>query len=155
MFVIAPILCMTANGWLVVVRKGVVMVSKEKCAFLRNGECLLHHGPCSCNPLTLRCADGVRRAKSFHGMRNRNWVKEYDLRTENGRFRFNTRAVSGGEVYSQCKSKKRYPTEYRAREIARRRERSGGINLRVYPCHFCGGYHLTSHIDNCGENVAA
>ena len=131
------------------------MVSKEKCAFLRKGECLFHRGPCSCNPLTLRCPDGVRRAHLRYRIEEWQWVDKYDLRTKAGRFKCATRNVRKAEVYAQCGKKKRYPTEYRAREIARRRIRSGSGGLRVYPCHFCGGYHLTSHVDTCHDNGMA
>ena len=125
------------------------MVSKEKCAFLRKGgECLLHRGQCLCGLLTHYCDDGVRRVTPHPKQVKFSWNKAYDLRTVEGRMRFAAHHSSGGVVYSQCGKKKRYRTEYRAKEIARRRERSSGVLLRVYPCNFCAGFHLTKKIEN-------
>ena len=151
-----PIFSDKAHGGSIKSKIGDVMVSREKCAFLRkDGVCLLHHGQCTCNVITSRCPDGVRHAKPHPSMDERRWVDMYDMRTSQGRMRFATRNTRRGEVYAQCSKKMRYPTEYRAREVARRRTRSGSGELRVYRCHFCGGYHLTSHIDIHHDEVAA
>ena len=151
-----PIFSNKAHGGPIKSKIGDAMVSKEKCAFLRkDGVCLLHHGQCTCNVITSRCPDGVRHAKPHPSMDGWRWVDMYDMRTPQGRMRFATRNTRRGEVYAQCSKKMRYPTEYRAREVARRRARSGSGELRVYRCHFCGGYHLTSHIDIHHDEVAA
>lgn len=47
-------------------------------------------------------------------------------------------------IHDGCAGKKRYPTEDRAEVAARGVWSSGRVALRVYGCHACGGYHLTS-----------
>ena len=156
MAMIFPIFSNKAHGESIKSKMGDVMVSREKCAFLRkDGGCLLHHVQCTCNVVTLRCPDGVRRAKPHPNMDEWRWVDTYDLRTPQGRMKFAIRNSPRGAVYAQCGKKMRYSTEYRAREVARCRARSGSGELRVYPCRFCGGYHLTSHIDIHHDEVAA
>lgn len=132
------------------------MVDRCKCAFLRkDGRCVLHHAQCSCNPLTLKCPDGVRRSHAHPNMDTWHFSDEYDKHTARGRFAFATRNVSRKTVYGQCTKKERYATEYRAREVARKRQRSCGVELRVYHCHFCNGYHLTHKTDGLNKDVAA
>lgn len=42
-----------------------------------------------------------------------------------------------------CACKHRYPDETSARAVARKRKAAAGVELRVYACTDCGGYHLT------------
>jgi hypothetical protein len=44
---------------------------------------------------------------------------------------------------TSCLAKKRYSTEAHAMEIAAKCLRLRGAVLRVYPCSYCGGHHLT------------
>ncbi|MDQ3956043.1 MAG: hypothetical protein M3285_10910 [Actinomycetota bacterium] len=42
-----------------------------------------------------------------------------------------------------CDRKRRYASAREAEETARhRREESGELDLGVYPCRFCGGWHI-------------
>jgi hypothetical protein len=45
-----------------------------------------------------------------------------------------------------CYGKHRYPTEKDARRVRHKRREASGVELRVYPCYVCGGYHLTSSL---------
>lgn len=50
------------------------------------------------------------------------------------------------DQWNQCGSKVRYRTEeeaMRMRAGARRKGYRNAETLRVYPCRFCGGFHLT------------
>lgn len=54
-----------------------------------------------------------------------------------------------------CGGKNVYETRAEAEKIARDEElifANGGLELDVYKCAFCGGWHLTSH-KNPGENL--
>lgn len=48
------------------------------------------------------------------------------------------------QMWSGCLKKSRYPTEDCARSLAKRAKRARGVNLRVYYCMLCQGFHLTS-----------
>jgi hypothetical protein len=42
-----------------------------------------------------------------------------------------------------CQKKRRYATSSEAEDTARhRREESGEKDLEIYPCRFCGGWHI-------------
>jgi hypothetical protein len=42
-----------------------------------------------------------------------------------------------------CERKKRYPTAREAEAVcAHRRRESGQLDLEIYPCTFCGGWHI-------------
>lgn len=42
-----------------------------------------------------------------------------------------------------CESKRRYATSSEAESTARhRREESGELDLDIYPCRFCNGWHI-------------
>ena len=118
------------------------MVAKEQCAWITDdGFCRWHKKQC------VRTSPGACEA-CVHRARSRKvnycWMmKEYDKHTAKGRMQFYTREAKGWEVFSQCKGKRRYADEFRAREVARLRMRSGSEPLRVYHCEFCDGYHLT------------
>lgn len=45
---------------------------------------------------------------------------------------------------NSCYSKKRYSTEEYAQKLANKRAYERKVKLRVYGCHVCGGYHITS-----------
>jgi hypothetical protein len=45
---------------------------------------------------------------------------------------------------SSCFTKKRYPTEPLAQKVANIKAYERKVKLRVYGCHLCGGYHITS-----------
>jgi len=50
-----------------------------------------------------------------------------------------------GHEWGQCKSKGRARTEGDGHKMIASRRRHGWTGyLRVYPCNFCGGFHLTS-----------
>lgn len=42
-----------------------------------------------------------------------------------------------------CKRKVRYGTERKALSVADRRWKKARVELRVYPCPLCQGFHLT------------
>lgn len=42
-----------------------------------------------------------------------------------------------------CLRKKRYGDPALAEQVADRCWRKRGVELRVYPCTYCGGFHLT------------
>jgi hypothetical protein len=42
-----------------------------------------------------------------------------------------------------CQDKRFYSTPERATTAATQRSKASGVNLRVYGCQACGGYHLT------------
>lgn len=58
-------------------------------------------------------------------------------------------AVPGAEysVAFGCKRKVRYGTERKALRVADRRFRKVGVELRVYSCPLCQGFHLTKKKD--------
>lgn len=46
---------------------------------------------------------------------------------------------------SSCYRKNRFPTEKEAKkfyENYKRKNKEANHNLHVYPCHYCGGYHI-------------
>jgi hypothetical protein len=47
---------------------------------------------------------------------------------------------------ASCYSKKRYSTEDLAKKVADKTWHSRYVRLRVYPCYYCGGYHLTKRL---------
>lgn len=51
----------------------------------------------------------------------------------------------GREAWRSCGRKVRYPHELAATRVALEAMRRGAPPLWVYPCRFCGGWHLTSH----------
>lgn len=44
-----------------------------------------------------------------------------------------------------CKGKRRYPSEYEARKLWAEAEGKTGVELRIYRCVICHGFHFTSH----------
>lgn len=46
-------------------------------------------------------------------------------------------------LVGSCLRKQRYKTETRARDVALRCKAARNVDLRVYWCGSCGGYHLT------------
>lgn len=48
------------------------------------------------------------------------------------------------KITSQCFKKRRYDRETDARFAAQKRESAGNVLLRVYKCHICEGFHLSS-----------
>lgn len=46
-----------------------------------------------------------------------------------------------------CLRKKRYSTGRFALKVAARMLRDRGVELRAYFCSYCGGWHLTSKVD--------
>lgn len=54
--------------------------------------------------------------------------------------------VRKGLVFSDCGKKKRYDTQHRATEVARKIKESRGVVLRSYYCDHCKGYHLTKSL---------
>lgn len=56
-----------------------------------------------------------------------------------------------------CKKKVRYATKALAEVAAKKSERFSKYSIRVYPCHWCGEWHLTStspwhfYDDECGK----
>lgn len=51
----------------------------------------------------------------------------------------------GRDAHNSCGRKCRYPHELAATRVALQAMRKGAPPLWVYPCRFCGGWHLTSH----------
>lgn len=122
------------------------------CAWNRGGYCLIRKGDCDC-VCGGDCSDRVakmarkgkqRRAHTFHG----GFLRHEILQSPKARMRRLTYGIDRGVIYSQCTSKKRYPTEYRANEIRRLCMRSRKQELRVYHCRWCDGYHLTSKVNH-------
>ena len=66
-------------------------------------------------------------------------------RTLDRRRRAEAAAEGGREGYASCSRKVRYPNELCATRAALSSMRRGAPPLYVYPCRFCGGWHLTSH----------
>jgi len=54
-------------------------------------------------------------------------------------------ARHGRHGHGACGRKVRYRGEVEALRAALRAMRNGAPPLWVYPCRFCGGWHLTSH----------
>lgn len=55
-----------------------------------------------------------------------------------------------------CTGKNRYKTAKAAGTAADKAKRERGANLRVYPCVFCDGYHLTkTDLETFANNQAA
>ena len=50
-------------------------------------------------------------------------------------------------IEASCGSKKRYSSIEYAGQLAAKLKAERGVNLRIYPCMFCGGFHLTSSED--------
>jgi len=46
--------------------------------------------------------------------------------------------------HSECGKKKRYETEWEARDTASHQARTTGRELNVYQCNWCRGWHLSS-----------
>ncbi|MGW3400757.1 hypothetical protein [Streptomyces zhihengii] len=47
-----------------------------------------------------------------------------------------------------CLGKDRYPTRRAAKKDASRIRRTGGPNLRPYPCRYCGRHHIGNRPGN-------
>ncbi|MBR3383690.1 MAG: hypothetical protein IKG69_00520 [Atopobiaceae bacterium] len=54
-------------------------------------------------------------------------------------------AQHGAHGHGACGRKVRHRSETEALRAALRAMRKGAPPLWVYPCRFCGGWHLTSH----------
>ena len=131
------------------------MIEVCECAWrTKDGFCRLHKVPCTCAHDCSVCADAVRRAQPLQ-KKSVSRRQIYDTRTVKGRMQFATQGVCGGIVYSQCTGKTRYPTWSRAAEVMRSRIRHGSGPLRIYPCQFCGGYHLTHKMQHEKVNGTA
>lgn len=50
-------------------------------------------------------------------------------------------------IQKSCGNKSRYPTPESAGNYAAKCKRDRGVDLRIYSCAFCGGFHLTSVLD--------
>ena len=48
------------------------------------------------------------------------------------------------KIDKSCRSKRRYNTRKEARDKASILTKRYGNPLEAYPCHVCGGYHLTT-----------
>jgi len=48
--------------------------------------------------------------------------------------------------YFSCSRKVRYATQSEATRQARKAEKERGVEIRVYFCNFCNGYHLTKQM---------
>jgi hypothetical protein len=44
---------------------------------------------------------------------------------------------------TSCFLKRKYPTHTKANQVKKDQERNGSVELRVYHCEICDGYHLT------------
>ena len=51
-----------------------------------------------------------------------------------------------------CYRKKRYLNEVLARQVARHAGIKRNVDLRVYGCELCGGYHITKSLHAYGQN---
>jgi hypothetical protein len=52
--------------------------------------------------------------------------------------------MSAARIWGECRRKKRYRGRLAAnRARARSEARTPGLQLRIYSCEHCGGYHLT------------
>ena len=49
--------------------------------------------------------------------------------------------------YKMCINKKRYASEKQAMNVAAKVKADRNIELRAYPCPYCGKWHLTSKVD--------
>lgn len=49
--------------------------------------------------------------------------------------------------YKMCIKKKRYASEAQANKVAERIKIDRNIELRAYPCPYCGKWHLTHKVD--------
>lgn len=50
------------------------------------------------------------------------------------------------DPFLSCAQKQRYSTEKLARHVAHKAAQRAGHPIRTYPCHFCGGFHLTKSL---------
>ena len=120
------------------------MCRKCKCAYLRaNGYCLMHKEACNVQNPDEKCSDGVVRALPSRERHFWKCLEEWDMNTPRGRLAFKTRKSRGHEVYRTCLRKRRFVdfnfAHKKALELTRKRD----LDLFVYECPFCGGYHLT------------
>lgn len=75
--------------------------------------------------------------KSSERLRKRRWAKE---KRERDRLSKNLKGNAG---HRQCGRKGRYPDEISALLAAQRVSQLHGIDLYVYHCDICNGWHLT------------
>jgi hypothetical protein len=45
-------------------------------------------------------------------------------------------------VWSECRKKRRYETPHEAMRAGNVRTEEAGVELHVYPCNYCDGWHL-------------
>lgn len=55
-----------------------------------------------------------------------------------------TREIDRKRAYHSCGRKRRYRDHWEAQRAQRKAEAERGQPLRIYDCHLCKGYHLTS-----------
>ena len=120
------------------------MVTKGRCAFLRDGYCPFRRDKCKWERDDAPCPDAVRRVVHIHSSHAKlHRIGDPHLETAAGRFSKHTRGAYGGEVYWSCKRKSRYRTESDANRAARKMEVRYGKKMFSYYCKYCSGYHLT------------
>ena len=56
--------------------------------------------------------------------------------------------------HSSCLKKSRYSTYDRAMSLVRKVKKDRGVDLRVYYCSICSGFHLTKQMENRHEPKA-
>lgn len=52
---------------------------------------------------------------------------------------------------ASCQGKQRFSSFRRARQIARLQAQRRHEALSPYPCHFCGGFHIGTHLGQDGD----
>lgn len=120
------------------------MVTKCRCAFLRDGYCPFIRAKCKWEHDDAPCPNAVRRVVHMHSNQIKSQkIVDPHLETAAGRYSKHTCAAYGGIVYWSCKRKSRYRTENDATRAARKMEVRYGKKMFSYYCKYCSGYHLT------------
>lgn len=126
----------------------------ETCAWRTEaGYCRVHKADC-CRNSPGCCSDCVRRVSARqheHMVAYMRGLKAYG-NPRKSQFEFKKRKASGYNVFRTCSRKRRFPDRNAAMEKARYLFRKKGMQLAVYECPFCGGYHLTSQLRKNLEN---
>lgn len=123
------------------------MCRKAKCAYLRDGYCILHKADCSRALMRDTCPDGVTRLGLHEHRCEQSYLRA--LRTGvrgEGCLNPNAKRPAGRDVYKTCTSKRRFRSYERGREVVTLAARREGLQLAVYECPFCHGYHLTRQL---------
>lgn len=135
------------------------MVKKEECAWItKDGFCLWHKEPC-CRNHPSCCAACVHRVSEHLHARMRAFLGGLrgPIVTHEDLFKLRTRNARRYDVYRACSRKRRFEDYNAAHSKVVYLRRRWGLELFVYECPFCDGYHLTkrktgqTHVSVCEE----